>query len=113
MLMSRLQTSFPVCSYLAIPIVNLKKRIVVVQAHGPEVYLEVRSAYIETMSRVLSAHFRTYIAALARLQTDIATKNDLVEYLLKHNDAIISFFYHNYYVILQQIVSRSDSSLRF
>eukprot|EP00898_Chlorokybus_atmophyticus_P000548 jgi/Chlat1/1494/Chrsp12S02039 len=47
-------------------------------SHGQEVYPEVRGAYVETMSKILSAHFRTYIAALSKLQMDIASKNDLV-----------------------------------
>ncbi|MCO5563351.1 hypothetical protein L7F22_016992 [Adiantum nelumboides] len=46
--------------------------------HGKEVYLEVRMAYIDTLNKVLSAHFRTYIQALEKVQLDIATRNDLI-----------------------------------
>ncbi|CAM6121999.1 unnamed protein product [Calypogeia fissa] len=46
--------------------------------HGKEVYPEIRLAYVDTMSKVLSAHFRSYIQALERLQLDIVTRNDLL-----------------------------------
>ncbi|XP_022938844.1 vacuolar protein sorting-associated protein 52 A isoform X1 [Cucurbita pepo subsp. pepo] len=46
--------------------------------HSKEVYLEVRTAYIDTMNKVLSAHFRAYIQALEKLQLDIATSSDLI-----------------------------------
>ncbi|KAG2714014.1 hypothetical protein I3760_03G006400 [Carya illinoinensis] len=46
--------------------------------HGSEVYTEVRGAYIDTMNKVLSAHFRAYILALEKLQLDIATYSDLI-----------------------------------
>ncbi|XAR55594.1 hypothetical protein NMG60_11035706 [Bertholletia excelsa] len=46
--------------------------------HGKEVYAEVRTAYIDTMNKVLSAHFRAYIQALEKLQLDIATSSDLI-----------------------------------
>ncbi|KAJ4839400.1 Vacuolar protein sorting-associated protein 52 [Turnera subulata] len=46
--------------------------------HGKEVYTEVRAAYIDTMNKVLSAHFRAYIQALEKLQLDIATSSDMI-----------------------------------
>ncbi|KAB1210996.1 Vacuolar protein sorting-associated protein 52 A [Morella rubra] len=46
--------------------------------HGNEIYIEVRGAYIDTMNKVLSAHFRAYIQALEKLQLDIATYSDLI-----------------------------------
>jgi hypothetical protein len=45
---------------------------------GQEVFPEIRAAYVDTMNKVLSAHFRTYIQALERLQLDIVTKSDLI-----------------------------------
>jgi hypothetical protein len=50
--------------------VLLKQKYLVafLRAHGPEVFGEVRGAYSDTLSRVLSAHFRSYLAALERLQ---------------------------------------------
>ncbi|KAG0589994.1 hypothetical protein M758_1G061400 [Ceratodon purpureus] len=48
------------------------------QDHGHEVYPEVRAAYVDTMSKVLSVHFRSYIQALEKLQLDIVTRNDLL-----------------------------------
>ncbi|XP_024023489.1 vacuolar protein sorting-associated protein 52 A [Morus notabilis] len=58
----------------------LKYRYVVtfLKEHGKEVYTEVRGAYIDTMNKVLSAHFRAYIQALEKLQLDIATSSDLI-----------------------------------
>jgi hypothetical protein len=46
--------------------------------HGKEIYTEVRAAYVDTMNKVLSAHFRAYIQALEKLQLDIATSTDLI-----------------------------------
>ncbi|KAH9726084.1 vacuolar protein sorting-associated protein 52 A [Citrus sinensis] len=48
------------------------------KGHGKEIYNEVRAAYIDTMNKVLSAHFRAYIQALEKLQLDIATSSDLI-----------------------------------
>ncbi|KAJ9707937.1 hypothetical protein PVL29_000147 [Vitis rotundifolia] len=60
--------------------VLLKYKYVVsfLKEHGKEVYIEVRAAYIDTMNKVLSAHFRAYIQALEKLQLDIATSSDLI-----------------------------------
>ncbi|CAL8998031.1 unnamed protein product [Prunus brigantina] len=60
--------------------VLLKYKYVVsfLKEHGKEVYIEVRGAYIDTMNKVLSAHFRAYIQALEKLQLDIATSSDLI-----------------------------------
>ncbi|KAL3686247.1 hypothetical protein R1sor_004269 [Riccia sorocarpa] len=46
--------------------------------HGREVYPEIRAAYVDTMNKVLNAHFRSYIQALEKLQLDIVTRNDLL-----------------------------------
>ncbi|XP_010553243.1 PREDICTED: vacuolar protein sorting-associated protein 52 A-like [Tarenaya hassleriana] len=46
--------------------------------HGKEVFMNVRAAYVDTMNKVLSAHFRAYIQALEKLQLDIAASNDLI-----------------------------------
>ena len=32
--------------------------------HGADLFAEVRAAYVDTLSRVLSSHFRAYLAAL-------------------------------------------------
>lgn len=50
--------------------VLLKQKYLVtfLRQHGQEVFQEIRSAYVDTLSRVLSAHFRSYLAALERLQ---------------------------------------------
>ncbi|XP_030934710.1 vacuolar protein sorting-associated protein 52 A isoform X1 [Quercus lobata] len=60
--------------------VLLKYKYVIsfLKEHGNEVYIEVRAAYIDTMNKVLSAHFRAYILALEKLQLDIATSSDLI-----------------------------------
>ncbi|XWS15385.1 hypothetical protein CRYUN_Cryun35bG0091900 [Craigia yunnanensis] len=60
--------------------VLLKYKYVIsfLKEHSKEVYSEVRGAYIDTMNKVLSAHFRAYIQALEKLQLDIATSNDLI-----------------------------------
>ncbi|XP_002519583.3 vacuolar protein sorting-associated protein 52 A isoform X1 [Ricinus communis] len=60
--------------------VLLKYKYVIsfLKEHGKEIYIEVRTAYIDTMNKVLSAHFRAYIQALEKLQLDIATSSDLI-----------------------------------
>ncbi|GAB2226438.1 hypothetical protein Droror1_Dr00022246 [Drosera rotundifolia] len=60
--------------------VLLKYKYVIffLKEHGKDVYNEVRAAYIDTMNKVLSAHFRAYILALEKLQSDIATSSDLI-----------------------------------
>ncbi|KAL5776051.1 hypothetical protein ACOSP7_008977 [Xanthoceras sorbifolium] len=60
--------------------VLLKYKYIVsfLKEHGRDVYNEVRAAYIDTMNKVLSAHFRAYIQALEKLQLDIATSSDLI-----------------------------------
>ncbi|KAK0575818.1 hypothetical protein LWI29_007601 [Acer saccharum] len=60
--------------------VLLKYKYIVsfLKEHGKDVYNEVRAAYIDTMNKVLSAHFRAYIQALEKLQLDIATSSDLI-----------------------------------
>ncbi|KAG5242480.1 vacuolar protein sorting-associated protein [Salix suchowensis] len=60
--------------------VLLKYKYVIsfLKEHAKEVYIEVRAAYVDTMNKVLSAHFRAYIQALEKLQLDIATSSDLI-----------------------------------
>ncbi|KAI8568665.1 hypothetical protein RHMOL_Rhmol02G0218300 [Rhododendron molle] len=60
--------------------VLLKYRYIIsfLKEHGKEVYTEVHAAYVDTMNKVLSAHFRAYIQALEKLQLDIATSSDLI-----------------------------------
>eukprot|EP00257_Ricinus_communis_P005426 XP_002519583.2 vacuolar protein sorting-associated protein 52 A isoform X1 [Ricinus communis] len=60
--------------------VLLKYKYVIsfLKEHGKEIYIEVRTAYIDTMNKVLSAHFRAYIQALEKLQLDIAISSDLI-----------------------------------
>uniref|UniRef100_A0A7S4J2A0 Vacuolar protein sorting-associated protein 52 homolog n=2 Tax=Odontella aurita TaxID=265563 RepID=A0A7S4J2A0_9STRA len=45
---------------------------------APDVYAEVRDVYIESMGKTLHALFRTYAAQLARLDSRVASRNDLV-----------------------------------
>ena len=45
---------------------------------APDVYQEVRNVYIESMGKTLQALFRTYGAQLARLDSRVATRNDLI-----------------------------------
>ncbi|KAJ4966145.1 hypothetical protein NE237_017994 [Protea cynaroides] len=59
-------------------LLKYKYAILFLKEHGKEVYTEVRAAYIDTMNKVLSAHFRAYFQALEKLQLDIATASDLI-----------------------------------
>ena len=49
-------------------LLKYKYLVTFVKLHGPEVFAEVRAAYIDTLSRVLSSHFRAYLAAIERLK---------------------------------------------
>lgn len=49
-------------------LLKYKYLVAFLRQHGREVYTEVRAAYVDTLSRVLSSHFRAYLAALERLQ---------------------------------------------
>ncbi|KAJ4791845.1 hypothetical protein LUZ62_043091 [Rhynchospora pubera] len=59
-------------------LLKYKYAITYLKEHGKEIYTEVRAAYVDTMNKVLSAHFRAYIQALEKLQLDIATSTDLI-----------------------------------
>ncbi|KAI3993236.1 hypothetical protein MKX01_009979 [Papaver californicum] len=59
-------------------LLKYKDVIIFLKEHGKEVYMEVRGAYVDTMNKVLSAHFRSYIQAVEKLQLDIATPSDLI-----------------------------------
>ncbi|KAF8728994.1 hypothetical protein HU200_018302 [Digitaria exilis] len=59
-------------------LLKYKYTITFLKEHAKEIYAEVRAAYIDTMNKVLSAHFRAYIQALEKLQMDIATSTDLL-----------------------------------
>eukprot|EP00850_Spirogloea_muscicola_P000419 SM000002S05499 [mRNA] locus=s2:102884:106791:+ [translate_table: standard] len=48
------------------------------QEHEKDVFADVRAAYVETMNKVLSSHFRTYIHALEKLQLDNVSRTDLI-----------------------------------
>lgn len=49
-------------------LLKYKYLVTFLRLHGGEVFTEVRVAYIDTLSRVLSSHFRAYLAAIERLK---------------------------------------------
>jgi len=49
-------------------LLKYKYLVTFLRLHGGEVFGEVRTAYIDTLSRVLSSHFRAYLAAIERLK---------------------------------------------
>ncbi|KAG0492907.1 hypothetical protein HPP92_006305 [Vanilla planifolia] len=59
-------------------LLKYKYLIVFLKEHGKDIYMEVRAAYIDTMNKVLSAHFRVYIQAMEKLHLDIASSTDLI-----------------------------------
>lgn len=59
-------------------LLKYKYAVTFLKENGKDIYTEVRAAYIDTMNKVLSAHFRAYIQALEKLQLDIATSSDLI-----------------------------------
>ncbi|XP_020702227.1 vacuolar protein sorting-associated protein 52 A isoform X1 [Dendrobium catenatum] len=59
-------------------LLKYKYVILFLKEHGKDIYTEVRAAYIDTMNKVLSAHFRVYIQAMEKMQLDIASSTDLI-----------------------------------
>ncbi|KAL0906542.1 hypothetical protein M5K25_025044 [Dendrobium thyrsiflorum] len=59
-------------------LLKYKYVIIFLKEHGKDIYTEVRAAYIDTMNKVLSAHFRVYIQAMEKMQLDIASSTDLI-----------------------------------
>ncbi|KAK9838884.1 hypothetical protein WJX74_005159 [Apatococcus lobatus] len=55
-----------------------KYLVTFLRLHGREVFTEIRAAYVDTLSRVLSSHFRAYLAAIERLQVPAAGPGDVV-----------------------------------
>lgn len=49
-------------------LLKYKYLVTFLRLHGGEIFNEVRVAYIDTLSRVLSSHFRAYLAAIERLK---------------------------------------------
>lgn len=62
------------------------------RAHGPEVFGEVRTAYIDTLSRVLSSHFRAYLHALDGLKEAGPTQADVVGAAEAPREGVMSLF---------------------
>ncbi|KAG2445494.1 hypothetical protein HXX76_000110 [Chlamydomonas incerta] len=48
------------------------------RAHGPDVYMEIRSEYVSVLSKILASHFRTYLGAMEKMQTAVAGPNDVL-----------------------------------
>eukprot|EP00741_Cyanophora_paradoxa_P006469 tig00001003_g6264.t1 len=46
--------------------------------NGREAFLEVRETYVDILSKIYQQYFKGYIASLAKLQYDVANKNDLL-----------------------------------
>ncbi|KAK8943584.1 hypothetical protein KSP40_PGU009846 [Platanthera guangdongensis] len=59
-------------------LLKYKYVILFLKEHGKDIYTEVRTAYIDTMNKVLSAHFRVYMQAMEKMQLDIASSTDLI-----------------------------------
>ncbi|DBA84296.1 TPA: hypothetical protein ACH3X2_006350 [Trebouxia sp. C0005] len=59
-------------------LLKYKYLVTFLRLHGGEVFGEVRTAYIDTLSRVLSSHFRAYLAAIERLKEDLASQTDVI-----------------------------------
>lgn len=59
-------------------LLKYKYVILFLKEHGKDIYTQIRTAYIDTMNKVLSAHFRVYIQAMEKMQLDIASSTDLI-----------------------------------
>uniref|UniRef100_A0A7S0WFJ8 Vacuolar protein sorting-associated protein 52 homolog n=1 Tax=Pyramimonas obovata TaxID=1411642 RepID=A0A7S0WFJ8_9CHLO len=46
--------------------------------HGPEVFTEVRAAYVDTMSRIYRRQFGAYLSSLLRVNAEVASSADLI-----------------------------------
>ncbi|XP_020574355.1 vacuolar protein sorting-associated protein 52 A-like [Phalaenopsis equestris] len=59
-------------------LLKYKYVIVFLKERDKDIHTEVRAAYIDTMNKVLSAHFRVYIQAMEKMQLEIASSTDLI-----------------------------------
>lgn len=59
-------------------LLKYKYVILFLKEHDKDIYTQIRTAYIDTMNKVLSAHFRVYIQAMEKMQLDIASSTDLI-----------------------------------
>ena len=48
------------------------------QQHGPEVFPDVRLAYVETLSRIYRSALSKYVISLSQLQLDVVSKQDVL-----------------------------------
>ncbi|KXZ50200.1 hypothetical protein GPECTOR_17g837 [Gonium pectorale] len=46
--------------------------------HGADVYMEIRSEYVNVLSRILASHFRTYLGAMEKMQAAVAGPTDVL-----------------------------------
>lgn len=46
--------------------------------HGDDIYTEVQSEYVGVLSKILSQHFRTYLASMEKMQSALASQTDLL-----------------------------------
>jgi vacuolar protein sorting-associated protein 52 len=46
------------------------------KSHGPDMYAEIRTAYISTLSALYSHHFRSYLVSLDKLRGELAGRRD-------------------------------------
>lgn len=62
-------------------LLKYKYLVTFLRLHGGDIFNEVRVAYIDTLSRVLSSHFRAYLAAIERLKVGASSWRLLSSYL--------------------------------
>jgi len=73
-------------------LLRFKYFVTFLKEHGPDVYAEVRTEYIKTLSRVLSQHFKSYLFDIERMHQDVATKNDVLGSQREEHSTLSSFF---------------------
>ncbi|KAK9819744.1 hypothetical protein WJX72_001832 [[Myrmecia] bisecta] len=73
-------------------LLKYKYLVTFLRMHGKEVFLELRAAYVDTLSRVLSSHFRAYLTAIERLQEDVASASDVIGSAAASSTGVMAMF---------------------
>lgn len=72
-------------------LLKYKYLVTFLRQHGLEVFDEVRAAYVDTLSRVLSSKFRAYISATEKLLVSHAVRVMLCTLCCVHHVCVMLF----------------------
>ena len=94
-------------------LLRFKGFMMFLKRHGREVWQEVRSSYIETLSKVLSSHFKAYLTAIQKLQVCVQSSLHLLSPQIQRTRFVwrISMQIRSNQVLAGDICSRTPVSM--